>query len=160
MGVEFSYTYQWRDVRTTTPARTTVVRRVTNNRTVIPQTIQWEDMLGFSLFGLAFGMFGRMLLLRWRTGYRVGFVLAGLVALAIVLGASIYGWAEGAAEHPFTRDFTMCIASAATTTALGASIVWGIWFALVTVFLPRETGRALLDWQRNLSSRSVSALAR
>jgi len=103
---------------------------------------------------------GRMLLVRWRTGYLVGLGRGGLVALAIALGASIYGWAEEATVHPFTRDFTMCIASAATTTALGASIVWGIWYALVTVFLPKDTGRALLDWQRELSNRSVSDLAR
>jgi hypothetical protein len=159
MGVEFSYTQRWTNVRMTLPGGTRgpVVQQ---NRTLLPQPIQWEDMLAFSLFGLAFGMFGRMLLLRWGTGYVVGFVLAALVALAISLGASIYGWAEDALEHPFTRDFTMCIAAAAVTAALGASIVWGVWYALVTVFLPKRSGQALLDWQQSLSNRPVSELAR
>ena len=157
MGVEFSYTY-WSNVRPTAGAAVRQV--VTNSRTWVPYNIQWEEMLAFSLFGLAFGMFGRMLLLRWRRGYLVGLALAGLVAMAIALGAGLQQWDRAAAEHPFTADFTMCIASAAVTTALGASIVWGIWYALVTVFLPKETGRALLDWQRGLSNRSVSELAR
>ena len=83
-----------------------------------------------------------------------------VVSVAIALGAWIESTGENVSSHPFTRDFVMCMASAAVTITLGASIVWGVWAALVAVFLPKRTGAALLDWQRSLSNRPVSGLAR
>jgi hypothetical protein len=105
-------------------------------------------------------MVSRMLLLRWRRGYAVGAVLAALACIAIALGAIAEGSGETATAHAFTPAFLKCMANAAITIVLGASIVWGVWTALVAVFLPKRTGAALLDWQRSLSNRPVSALAR
>src|SRR5688572_29669507 len=164
MGVEFSYTYDhsaFRMNRAAAAGPGAQFNRVYNGMaTKIPQPLDWEEMLAFSIFGLFFGMFSRMLLLRWRRGYAVGIALAALVAIAIALGALAESTGDNVATHPFTREFLLCIATAAVTVTLGASIVWGVWTALVAVFLPKATGAALLDWQRSLSNRPVSALAR
>jgi hypothetical protein len=165
MGVNFSYSYDWSAANAQRMAARNAgggqfQRAYNSGYSKVPQHLDWEEMLAFSMFGLAFGMVGRMLLLRWRRGHRVGGVLAVLAGLAVALGATIEGAGQNVSRHPFTREFNLCIASAAVTVALGASIVWGIWVALVTVFLPRRTGQALLEWQANLSNRPVSELAR
>ena len=164
MGVEFSYTYDHSAFRMNRAAAAgpggQFNRVYSGMATKIPQPLDWEEMLAFSIFGLFFGMFSRMLLLRWRRGYAVGMVLAALVAIAISLGALAESTGDNVATHPFTREFLLCIGTAAVTITLGASIVWGVWTALVAVFLPKATGAALLDWQRSLSNRPVSALAR
>jgi hypothetical protein len=167
MGVEFSYTYDYSGMRMNraaaaggTPGWNVQARVYNGPANKVPQRLDWEEMLGFSMFGLFFGMFSRMLLLRWRRGYAVGAVLAALVAIAIALGALAESTGDNVATHPFTPAFLLCMATAAVTITLGASIVWGVWTTLVAVFLPKRTGAALLDWQRSLSNRPVSALAR
>jgi hypothetical protein len=125
-----------------------------------PAQIRWQEMIAFAMFGLAFGLIGRMLLLRWRRGYLVGAVLGTLAAAAIALGAYIESTHQGVVRHPYTLEFSLCIAIAAGSILLGASIVWGAWQAVTWVFLPQRTARALLDWQGNLSNRGVSDLSR
>src|SRR5687768_7711013 len=44
------------------------------------------------LFGLGFGIVGRMLLLRWRHGVLVGLGLAGLMVLAMTIGGYFRQW--------------------------------------------------------------------
>lgn len=139
-----------------------------------PRALSSDQVFAFTLFGLAFSAVGRMLLLRWRRGYRLGLVLAGLVCVAIALGALWHmwewnsrswptsnGWArQPTLPSPFTIDFVIEMAIAAVAVIVGASIVWGIWSALAHVFLPRRTSEALLEWQRSQSNESASSLAR
>lgn len=114
-----------------------------------------ESIAAFSICGFFFAAIGRMLLLRWRRGYLVGLTLATLVCLALFFGAiwrqSAYR-GEMSLPSPLNGDFAMAILITFTALMLGASVVWGIWSALVTVFLPRRTAAALLDWQRTQSS--------
>jgi hypothetical protein len=110
-------------------------------------------------------MGARMLLLRWRRGYKVGLILSGLVSAAVILGAV---WRKMEREgrdnislpQPFTADFLLSIAAAALALTLGTSIIWGIWSALAHLFLPRRTSEALLEWQRNQSNPSAAVLGR
>ena len=45
------------------------------------------------------------------------------------------------------------------TLVISALIVWPIWLALVYLFLPDRTAKALLEWQQSMSS-GAPALAR
>jgi hypothetical protein len=124
-----------------------------------------DQVLGLSLFALAFGMVGRMLLLRWRRGYLVGLALSVLVCLAIAIGAYWCRWSrtgdgEALLPSPLSPQFLGLLALLAVTLTLGTTIVWGIWMALAHVFLPRRTSQALLNWQRSLSNPPAAQLAR
>ena len=103
----------------------------------------------------AFGMFGRMMLLRWRRGWLVGAVLGGLVLFASWLGE----WFRAAVDlrgealfHPLLSDFHLLLVATALTVLFAAVVVWPIWLALAHLFLPARTAAALLDWQRSIPS--------
>jgi hypothetical protein len=119
------------------------------------------SIAAFSICGFFFAAIGRMLLLRWSRGYLVGLTLAILVCLALSLGAI---WRQSAYRgdtnlpSPFASDFVTALAITFAALLLGGSVVWGIWSALVMVFLPKRTGAALLDWQRSQSSAAVTQL--
>lgn len=129
-----------------------------------PRELDTGQLIAFGMFGFLFGTFGRMLLLRWRSGLKVGLVLAGLVCVAVSIGAM---WRKLEREQdrlilpqPFTTDLLISIAMAVLTLVLGASIVWGIWTALAHIFLPRRTSEALLEWQRSQSNPAAAVLGR
>jgi hypothetical protein len=162
MGYEWSYEYS----RVQSYAAGPAAGLYRQNRPVlVPREMDVEQMSAFIMFGGLFGMSARMLLLRWRRGYKVGLVLSALVGAAVVSGAV---WRKMEREgrdsvqlpQPFAPDFLLSIASAILALTLGASIVWGIWSALAHVFLPRRTSDALLDWQRSQSSPSAAVLGR
>jgi hypothetical protein len=164
MGVNWSYEYHYERAYST---RTVGGSRggPYYNRTadLRPRELDVEEMAAFSTFALAFGVFGRMLLLRWRRGYAVGLTLSTLVCLAVILGAYLRTRRRDydiPAPPAFTSDFFVVLTVTVVALTLGASSVWGIWTALVHVFLPRRTARALLDWQSALSDRAASDLAR
>lgn len=155
MGVEWSY--RWNPIRD--PSNPNNWRY-----NVIPREVDLEASMAFGLFALAFGMFGRMLLLRWRHGWAVGGVLGALVLLASLLGT----WARAAdfgsrstptAVAPIGFDFQVLLFGTALTIVFAAVVVWPVWLALVHLFLPSRTAAALLEWQRALS-RGAPALAR
>jgi len=105
-------------------------------------------------------MFGRMLLLRWRRGYLVGAVLAGLALAAVTLGVFIHRIDRSITiAWPTNRDCLALMGLTALMIILGASIVWPIWCMLVHVFLPRETARKVLAWQ-SFRDHDTPALAR
>ena len=166
MGATWSYQYYYEQTystRTVGGPRNVRPSNYGYNREIRPRELDIGQMMAFSLFALSFGMIGRMLLLRWRRGYLVGLTLSALVCGAIVLGAFVRTWErsyDAPLPSPFTGDFLVTLAVTVVTLTLGASSVWGIWTALVHVFLPRRSGRALLEWQGALSDRSVSDLAR
>jgi hypothetical protein len=162
MGHEWSYEYS----RTQSYALRSGSGVYRQNRSVlVPREMDVGQMMAFTLFGGAFGMGARMLLLRWRRGYKVGLILSGLVSAAVILGAV---WRKMEREgrdnislpQPFTADFLLSIAAAALALTLGAGIIWGIWSALAHLFLPRRTSEALLEWQRNQSNPSAAVLGR
>jgi hypothetical protein len=165
MGFEFSYEYRYDDgnsARATAALRQGRAMRYSPNR-MAPREVDAGQMLAFGTFGIAFGMFGRMLLLRWRRGHMVGLVLSGLVCLAVMIGAMLRKFdreQEVPLPLPFTTDFVVCLGATAVALTLGASVVWGIWVALAHLFLPKTTSRALLEWQRTLSNPSAASLAR
>ena len=158
MGHEWSYAYS-RFVRNSSP----YVGRYTAEG-FGPRELTLEQGIAFSLFALAFGMVGRMLLLRWRRGYIIGLVLSAMVCFAIVLGAMWRKWewdsSERTAPLPFSADFVICLGITAAALTIGASIVWGIWSALAHIFLPRQTCTALLEWQLTQSNESASFFTR
>jgi hypothetical protein len=129
-----------------------------------PRELDLGQFMAFGLFGLLFGTFGRMLLLRWRSGLKVGLVLAALVCVAVSVGA-MWRKLERQEERlilpqPFTSDFLISITAAFLSLVLGASIVWGVWTALAHIFLPRRTSEALLEWQRSQSNPAAAVLGR
>jgi hypothetical protein len=170
MGYEQSYQYRYETVYTPAPAAVPGVPgrparpvRTIQNARFEPRGLRSDDVFGFSVLGLLFGMVGRMFLLRWRHGYWVGLILASLVLLAIAGGAL---WAQTSRDNdsilptPFTIEFLSLLSLIGVCITLGASIVWGIWVAVASVFLPKRTRPALLDFQRSLSNPPAAALAR
>jgi hypothetical protein len=129
-----------------------------------PREVDLGQVMGFGIFALAFGMLGRMLLLRWRRGYLIGLTLSALVCGAICLGAMWRKWDwenyNRTAPLPFTPGFLLCLLLTVVCMTLAASIAWGIWSALAHIFLPKATCEALLDWQRSQSNESASFFAR
>jgi hypothetical protein len=122
--------------------------------------IDWSTLMAFMILGFLFGAVGRMLLLRWRNGSLVGAVLGGLVALMLAGGARFEQWERDLSLNPFGTDFVQLILFTALVVMLGAAVVWWAWSLAVRAFLPSRMAKTLLDWQRNLSERSVSQLAR
>ena len=111
--------------------------------------------MAFGLFALAFGMFGRMFLLRYRRGWAVGAVLGALVAFASLLGTWFRSNLDVSShiQHvdPLGGDWIALIVLTGLTVLFGAAVIWPIWLALVHLFLPARTGASLLEWQRSLS---------
>lgn len=152
MGIEWGYHYN--------------SRRVGANNYVtqmVPREVDIEAIMAFSIFALAFGMFGRMMLLRWRRGVAVGAVLGGLVMAASYFGAMFRGYIDAprntAVVMPVGDDFQMLLLGTGLTVTLAAVIVWPIWTALAHLFLPTRTANAVLDWQRDRWA-AAPALAR
>jgi hypothetical protein len=145
MGADWSHSYNYRN-NTVTPS----LRPVDN-----------DAILAFTLLAIPFGVFARLLLLRWRRGWIVGLVLAGVVGMAIVVGVSI-AVMDMDNQHRLsavlgflrTSNFPALIGWTGLMVLAGCLIAWPIWIALVRTFLPRDTGTSLLEWQRNLSNRS------
>jgi hypothetical protein len=166
MGVEWSYQYQYdqayaRTVTVGPGGRTRVVN--VNRPAFTPREVDLEQMLAFTAFGLAFGMVGRMLLLRWRRGYQVGLTLGALAAVAVAGGGYLFRLLRNTdipIPPPMSGDWLITLATTAVSITLGATIVWGVWTALAHVFLPKRTAQALLDWQRSLSNPPAAQLAR
>jgi vacuolar-type H+-ATPase subunit I/STV1 len=126
--------------------------------------LTWDAALAFGIFGLAWGIFARMLLLRWKHGWKVGVILACLALTAIWIGVVVRRVDLSAAEQlehpwPFHRGFIEMTLIGAGFIILGASIAWPVWVMLVKAFLPKRTSDALIEWQKALSI-NVSALAR
>src|SRR5258706_2300269 len=159
MGYEWSYDYQH--------ARQYAISGgpgMISSHGVGPRDMDTGQFIDFLMFGFLFGTFGPMLLLRWRSGLKVGLVLAALVCVAVSAGAM---WRKLEREQdrlilpqPFTTDFLISITAAVLTLVLGAAIVWGIWMALAHIFLPKRTSEALLEWQRSQSNPSAAVLGR
>jgi hypothetical protein len=129
---------------------------------LIPRPVDLEAVVAFTIFALAFGMFGRMLLLRWRRGWAVGAVLGTLIILAAYLGMCLQaldqrGFATRA--PPVGLDFQLLLLGGGLTALVGAVIVWPVWMALAHLFLPTRTAAAMLQWQRNIPA-GAPALAR
>lgn len=144
MGVDWSYGYDYGS---------------SNFRSML-RPVDAEALLAFALFGLGFGLFARMLLLRWRRSYLIGTVLGMLACTAICIGGYLRQWDSLSRLPDFmTPDFLLLLASAFLTIVLGSAVAWPIWTALVRLFLPKRTGDALLEWQRGQSDRAA-ALAR
>jgi hypothetical protein len=153
MGVEWSYEFH----STRNPSNPNAW-----NYQLLPRPVDLEAFIGFTVFALAFGMVGRMLLLRWRRGWAVGAVLGVLVVLASYCGAVFRGQVDlrgRAVAMPVGADFQLLLLYTALVLAFAGVIVWPIWLALAHLFLPQRTALALLDWQRSLSS-GAPALAR
>ena len=101
-----------------------------------------------------------MLLLRWRNGQIVGLTLGILVFLALAGGARFTQWERERSLTPFSTDFILLISFTALVIVLGATLSWAVWGLLMRAFLPVRFAQPLLQWQRNLSERAVSQLAR
>jgi hypothetical protein len=138
-GAELAYVYRWYG----------------NGRSEYgTATYEFEVVVAVFLFGAAFGASGRMLLLRWNRGVLVGLTLGILVVVAMIIGAHLEQfWRSGRIPSPITVDFCMYLFWVIVGAALGGWIVWGIWVALVQLFLPKRAGLALLEWQRAMSAK-------
>ena len=161
-GYEWSYEYNYRSVRQVAADGTVLANH--QRSTYAPRRIdelfaEEEALIAITLTALGFGIVARMFVLRWRRGFFVGAVLAGLVVLALVLGALFRQYERRIESSPFIWDFWVVAAFSAACVIAGASIAWPIWSGLVRLVMPRETALAFLDWQRNLTRRD-GALAR
>src|SRR5207247_2463442 len=109
----------------------------------------------------SFGLFSRMLLLRWRRGNRIALILAALTTLAALLGMWFeevnYGRYRGEMNFDWSGRW-VALAITFFSVAIGVLASWPAWVACVKLFLPPRTAKQLLDWQRELSE--PSALAR
>jgi hypothetical protein len=150
MGMEWSHTWHFQGNRTMVVNAGGVTRMVPQH-TRGPRPLDWEALLAFSVFGLGFGLFGRMLLLRWRRGYLVGITLALLVMVAVYLGTRAQQFDMDSIVPLYTRDMFILSVIGAGMVVIGAWISWPIWVLLARLFLPTRTAGALLEWQRSLS---------
>jgi hypothetical protein len=165
MGFEWSYGYNRGQAYSVNSGVVTSSRAYSYRHGFGPREADVGQIMAFALFGLFFGMASRMLLLRWRRGFKIGLILSALICVAICFGAM---WrkmdreapGEPKLPQPFTQDFLVSIVTAVLALMLGASIIWGIWSALAHVFLPRRTSEALLEWQRSQSNPSAALLGR
>ena len=62
------------------------------------------------------------------------------------------GWSPNT-PPPLRTDLPLLVGWGGGFIVLGALIVWPIWLSLVHLFLPARTAKALLEWQRGLSSK-------
>lgn len=153
MGVEWSFRYDYQQVQRVVVTAGGGGTQSFTQAISVPRELDLEALAAFGFFGLGFGLVGRMLLLRWRRGYLVGLVLAGLMLMAVMAGAKVRQLDGRSAISPYTRDFVMLALIGASMIVIGASSVWPIWIMLVRLFLPSRTGTALLEWQRGMSNR-------
>jgi hypothetical protein len=159
MGYEWSYSYDYQYMRGPGYSGSYGANRLG------PRALDLQQVFAFGLFALFFGMFSRMLLLRWRRGFAVGLVLSVLVCAAVWVGAIWRKWDRESYQpqilpSPVTTDFMTCLLVTVASLTLGTVIVWGIWSTLAHIFLPRATCEALLEWQRSQSNESASFLSR
>jgi hypothetical protein len=152
MGVEWSYRWNFQGNRTMVARGTSGAARIVPQYTAIPHELNLESMAAFGVFGLGFGLVGRMLLLRWRRGYLIGMVLAGLMLLAALGGAKFRQLDLNSKASPYTWDFVSVVLIGASMIVIGAWMVWPIWTLLVKLFLPARTSAALLEWQKGMST--------
>lgn len=162
-GTELAYQYDYRAYQMQVqanpgPQRGRFVQR--NMDYWVAREPRMEEVVAVSVLGLLFGMFGRMLLLRWRHGYFVGMILGALTVAAFIGGGYFTKVEREIAESFFSADYFMVIGLLFVAVAGGASVVWGVWVALAHVFLPRRTSSALLEWQTNQSQRAVAVVGR
>jgi hypothetical protein len=126
-----------------------------------PRPIDLESIVAHVLFALVFGIFARMLLLRWRRAWAIGLILGGLVVLAYMLGAWFTYWERRphyTIVSPMHFDtITLALISMASVL-LGVLVAWPIWVGLTKLFLPKRAATSLLSWQQSLSD--PSSLAR
>ena len=125
-----------------------------------PYELHVDEAIGMTILGALFGMVGRMLLLRWRSGWLVGGVLGTLVIATMMGGAMLRYWDRNMNQLPIGAGFIQLTVVIGLGVAIGAGVVWWIWIALAHLFLPKRVAGALLDWQRAMSTPRVSALAR
>ena len=149
MGVEWSYQWDYHGNRTVRMGTTGT--RTVPQYTARPRELDLERLAAFGCFGLGFGLVGRMLLLRWRRGYLVGLVLAGLVLTAIFAGAKFGQMDLNSKLNPYSWNLVSAALIGGSTVVIGAWIVWPIWLMLVRLFLPARTAGALLEWQKSLA---------
>ncbi len=152
MGGEWSYRWEYHGNRTAVLAGARGPIRAMSQYTARPRELDMEGLMAFGCLGLGFGLVGRMLLLRWRRGYLVGLVLAGLVLAAVLGGAKFRQLDLSSKFTPYTRDFFSMVLVGASMVVIGAWIVWPIWMVLVRTFLPAKTAGVLLEWQRAMSN--------
>src|SRR5258705_2215230 len=117
IGGEFSYRWDYRGNRT---VRQGNMSRTVPQYVIVPREIELEVLAAFGLFGLAFGLFGRMLLLRWRRGYIVGIVLGLLMMMAILLGARLRQFDLSAKVAPWTWSTFMVAVEGASMVVIRA----------------------------------------
>ncbi len=150
-GYAFSYQHQWLQ---STPTGAM-------NFQYVPYEPYPGDLIGVFILAMAFGMVGRMLVLRWRRHWAVGLILGGLTGLAMVLGAWFRVWERSENIHvPVGEGVYLLASNALAGVMIGALVVWWVWIACVYILLPRRAAEGLIDWQRGLSSPRVSQLAR
>jgi hypothetical protein len=152
MGVEWSFRWDYQQTQKVVVTAAGGATQSFTQAVSLPREVDMEAVAAFGFFGLGFGLVGRMLLLRWRRGYLVGLVLAGLMLPAVMAGGKIRQWDSHSTLNPYARDFLMIAFIGASMIVIGSWIVWPIWIALVKLFLPARTGMALLEWQRGMSN--------
>lgn len=114
--------------------------------TLLANHIDPEVYVGVTIFGLGYGLVGRMLLLRWKRGYAVGAVTATLAAVAFFVGPHVQRWDYE--RPPLSPEFYAATLLGWTGIVAGAATAWPIWMSLVHLFLPKRIAAAVLRWQR------------
>lgn len=121
-----------------------------------PVLISLDVVFPFIMFAVPYGLLSRLLLLRWRSGWLVGLVLASITCLALYLGFHIR--VADFFNADTTRDATVLTAGRVTligltfiTILLAAAAAWPMWVGFVRLVMPERAGSALLEWQRSFA---------
>ena len=123
-----------------------------------PMTIDYATLWGLGIAGFLWTCVARVLLLRWRRGWVIGLVLAGLTVGALFLGASIRQTELQDTSRVFylVPDWFMAMTWTTLIIFVSSICAWGLWMIAVRLLLPRRIGDALLAWQRSLSNKKTS----
>jgi hypothetical protein len=143
-GTGISYDYNYRNVR---------------GNQWVPAKFISEGAAALFLFGVAYGLIGRMLLLRWRRGLIIGPILGALVVVALIVGAHLRFYElsgrsnNSFVESPLQRAFLTYLLWSMLGVCAGAACSWGAWLSLVHLFLPKKAAAALIEWQKQMSAK-------
>jgi hypothetical protein len=150
MGIEWLYVYRGR------PNGTYVLEL---------RSLNIEMLVCFVLLAIPYAIVGRMLLLRWRRGIIVAWVLALQVWALVTFGAwfrANIDLGRAMTVEPLwnSTDYYHLGGWTCITIAVAGTLAWPLWSAIVWAFLPRNTAQMLLDWQRSQSNRTTAGLGR
>lgn len=127
--------------------------------TYATRDVDAEELIAIFLVLCLFGIFSRMLLLRWRKSLAVAVGMAAVTSLAFIAGGllryyELTKYQGGSRSFSFSIQETLLrMGNLFLGVFAGCLIAWPIWKGAVFLLLPKRTGQSLIAWQKSLSEK-------